>query len=522
MKDRVTQTLSRYQRSFLGFTAGQKVVAVVGTGALLLAAFLVFRWVTAPDYVPLYSDLSSEDASAVVDELDASGIPYELTGNGGTVMVPKDQVYATRIQLSGDGLPSDASSGYSLLDSQDLSTSEFQEQTDFKRAMEGELASTVEAIDGVDTAVVHLALPPKQVFASEQDPATASVLVDTSAGTTLAPEQVQAIVHLVASSIDGLDPENVTVADSEGNVLSSPDGEYGATSGRNQQVADYQNRMTAQIQAALDKVVGPGNSTVTYTADLDFDKATVESTTYDDSAKVPPLSSRTETEKLTGAQPSRAGGVVGPDGQMDPQLTSGGDSSKYERTSETADNAIGTVHEVRETAPGSVNSQHVGVIIDSSVSRVDPAQIQELIGASIGIDEKRGDTVMVSAVPFDRTAEEAAASELKSAAAAEKKADLLTLYRNIGIGLALALLALFLWLRSRKKAKARERATTYVVEQLREDAAVRAAQVEAAPAVLALEQQDAHDDLREELAALVERQPEDVATLLRGWLVERP
>ena len=158
MKDKVTTTLTRYQKSFTGFTSGQKVVAIVGTGALLLAAFMVFRWATAPNYAPLYSNLSSKDAAAVVDSLDAQGVQYTLAGNGGTIMVPQDQVYSTRIQLSGDGLPSQSDSGYSLLDNQSLSTSEFQEQTDFKRAMEGELSLTVEALDDVDTAVVHLSL----------------------------------------------------------------------------------------------------------------------------------------------------------------------------------------------------------------------------------------------------------------------------------------------------------------------------------------------------------------------------
>ena len=127
-------------------------------------------------------------------------------------MVPRDAVYQTRIELSGQGLPASSEGGYSLLDDQGISTSEFQEQTDFKRAMEGELASTIEAIDGVNGAVVHLAMPAKDVFADEQQPPTASVLVQTSPGRTLTPEQVQAVVHLVASSIDGLDPDDVTVA----------------------------------------------------------------------------------------------------------------------------------------------------------------------------------------------------------------------------------------------------------------------------------------------------------------------
>src|SRR3546814_3080774 len=145
--------------------------------------------------------------------------------------------------------------------------------------MEGELSNTIEAMDGVNTAVVHLALPAKKVFADEQDPATASILVKTRPGSTLNPEQVQAIVHLVASSIDGLDPAKVTVADATGKVLTTPDGVDGAASTQMQKVNEFQTRMRDQVQATLDRVLGPGKSTVQVTADLDFDKARSETRT---------------------------------------------------------------------------------------------------------------------------------------------------------------------------------------------------------------------------------------------------
>lgn len=520
MKERVTTTITRYQRTFTDFTAGQKVVSIVGTGALLLAAFLVFKWVTTPDYAPLFSNLSSKDASAIVQELDAQGVKYQLAAGGDTIMVPQDQVYSTRIQLSGDGLPASSDSGYSLLDNQSLSTSEFQEQTNFKRAMEGELSKTIEALDDVDTAVVHLALPAKQVFSDQQDPATASVLVATPAGTTLSAEEVQAIVHLVASSIDGMSPEDVTVADSTGKVLTPDATEAGMAGTRTQAVADFQNSMQSRIQATLDSVIGPGNSTVTVTADLNFDKAVTRTTTYSKDPKSLALSQSEQTEKYRGPAGTGVGGVLGPDGQMDPTTTTGG-ASKYDKTTKTSDNAIDTTVEEREVAPGGVNSLHVGIVLDSQATQVPPNQIRALISNAVGIQPNRGDTVMVSAVPFDRTAVETAKKELDAAAAADNKAQTLTLYRNIGIGVVAALILLIMWLRGRKKAKARQAATTLVVEQLREDAAARALH-EPNAALLALEQQanDA-DEMREELASLVERQPEDVANLLRGWLVDR-
>ncbi|MBZ5737810.1 flagellar basal-body MS-ring/collar protein FliF [Nocardioides mangrovi] len=531
MKQNLNRTLTRLRTTFMSFTVGQRMVAVVGTGALLLAAFMVFRWVSTPDYAPLYSNLASEDASAVIDELNAEGVSYQLADGGSTIMVPKDSVYSTRVNLAGQGLPANsASGGYDILDGQDISTSDFQEQTDFKRAMEGELANTIEAIDGVNTAVVHLALPEKKVFADEQDPPTASVLVSTSTG-TLDAEKVQAIVNLVAASIDGLDPDAVTVADSSGQVLSGEEGGAGSST-RDQAVADYEADQTSQIQAMLDRVVGAGNSIATYTADLDFDKVTSESTTYDTKKEAPALSESTSKETYNGAGTSGGDtGVVGPDGQMDNSgtgtTTTTGTGSDYAKESTTRDNGVGQVVEHRESAPGALKAQHVSVVLDAAtVQGIDPASVKDQIAAALGIDTKRGDTLEVTSMPFDRTADEAASKELADAAAAKAKAAQWTMIRNGGIAVGIALMLLLAWLRARKGRKQREERTTYLVEQLRQDAADRAAAVAAVeqpPAMAALEtaEQQANEELKRELAQLADRQPDELATLLRGWLVER-
>ncbi|WP_028643262.1 flagellar basal-body MS-ring/collar protein FliF [Nocardioides sp. URHA0020] len=533
MKQNLTRTLSRLRSTFMSFTMGQRLVAVVGTAALLLAAFMVFRWVSTPNYAPLYSNLASKDASAVVDELDAQGVPYELSDGGSTIMVPRDSVYSTRIELSGQGLPADSGDqGYSLLDGQDISTSDFQEQTDFKRAMEGELGKTIEAIDGVNTAVVHLAIPEKKVFSDEQDPTTASVLIDTSAGTAVAPEKVQAIVNLVASSIDGLDPGNVTVADSTGKVLSDQTGAGGVGAGpQAQAVTDFQSRKTQQIQTMLDRVLGAGNSTVQVSADLDFDKAIQESTTYNTKKKAPALSESTSKETYNGAGAGGGStGVVGPDGQMDSTgaaAATGNAASKYSKESATKDNAVETTKEHREAAPGSVSSLHVGVVVDPSANPgVDPVAIKQLIAATVGIDPKRGDTVEVSTMAFDRSADTAAAAELAAANKAKADARRWSMIRNGGIAAAIIGMILLAWIRARRRKRDKDARTDILVEQLRAEAAARTAAtaaLEPAPALAALEsaEQAANDELRREINALAERQPDEIATLLRGWLVER-
>jgi flagellar M-ring protein FliF len=532
MKDNLTRSLDRAQQTFSGFTLGQKFVAVIGTGALLLAGFLVYQWAAKPTYTPLFSNVSAADASAITDELNAEGVPYQLGNGGSTILVPKNVVYQTRINLSGKGLPANSSSGYSILDNQSLSTSQFQEQTDFKRAMEGELDKTIEAIDGVDTAVVHLAIPQKQAFTSQQAPTTASVLVETSAGVTLNADQVRAIVNLVAASIDGLSPDNVTVADSQGNVLSAPGNSPGSLAAtQDQQVAAFESNMTTDIQRMLDRVVGPGNSAVQVTADLNFDQTQTETTRYYDNPDVPPLSSSTQTETYKGPAGSSAiGGVVGPDGQMDPTATGTTGKVTYDKTSTVQDNAVTKEVETKVAAPGGVNSVHIGVVLDSaSLNGIDPATVQALVTSAVGISASRGDTVEVTALPFNRAPEQAAAAELTAAKSAQQYDQYFSWAKSGGLVLLVVLMLLLAWLQARKSGKKREQATSYMVEQLRREATERAAAQQAIEAhqaaMAAIEAQtpdhNATKEMRDEIASLIERQPEDVASLLRGWLVEK-
>lgn len=525
MQQRLTSALARARDTFAAFTAGQKAVAVIGTAALLIAVFLVFRWVSAPSYSPLYSNLSGEDASAVIEELDAQGVPYEITGGGGTIMVPRGDVYSTRIALSGKGLPSSSDgAGYGLLDKQSLSTSESQERTNFKRAMEGELSKTIESVDGVDTAVVHLAIPEEKVFSDEQKPTTASVLVDTAPGSELDDEQVQAMVHLVASSIDGLDPKNVTITDASGKLLTTDSSESGggAATARAKEVQAFQDSMRSKIQGALDTWVGPGNSTTTVTADLDFDKSVINSRSYSNPKKNPPLSQTKTSEKYSGTTGSDgAGGVVGPDGQMDPTAGPNGDGT-YENTSETRDNALDEIVERRETAPGAVDRLNIAVTLDSTAAAdLQPEVIKDQIASAAGIDPKRGDTIEVAVLPFDKSVAEANAAEIAAAKAADAADRKNALLRNLGIGGGAMLVVLTAWWQARRRAKARDQATSYVVEQLRLDAANRAPVLET-PALAALEasENEEEESMRDELIALVDKQPDDVAALLRGWLVE--
>src|SRR5215210_1532315 len=290
MKSALAGTLERARSTFGTISLGQKVVIGLLLIGLLLGGFFFFRWITAPTQAPLFSNLASADASAIVDELSAGGVAYTLADGGQTIMVDKEKVYDLRLQMSGKGLPAGQDTGYALLDQTGITTSEFQQQVTYQRALEGELSNTLEALKGVSQAVVHVALPKDEVFVTEQSKPTASVLLDLAPGTTLSGEQIQAVTNLVSSSVQDMDPEQVTVTDSTGHVLSAAGTGVTAAAGdaRSQVESEYEARLSASAQKILDSVVGPNRSVVSVRADVDLAERETTSETYTYDGDTPP------------------------------------------------------------------------------------------------------------------------------------------------------------------------------------------------------------------------------------------
>src|SRR6185437_7296327 len=238
--------LDRGRAVYGEFTAGQKTITALVVVGLIVGAYLFSGWASKPTYTPLFSNLAASDASAITDKLSAAKEPYKLSDGGSTILVPQKDVYQLRLDMAKANLPTGGVSGFSLLDKGGITTSQFQQNVEYQQAIEGELVKTIEAIDGVSAAVVHVVLPDNDVFSSDSSKPTASVLVPTGPSKPLGGGQVQAIVHLVASSIEGLDPNDVTVADSHGNVLSAPgvQGVSGASSMQDQETAAYESRVS--------------------------------------------------------------------------------------------------------------------------------------------------------------------------------------------------------------------------------------------------------------------------------------
>jgi flagellar M-ring protein FliF len=536
MLDRVKQAGQRLVAIFKAFTPGQKAVTIVAVLTLAIGGFFFATWASKPTLEPLFSNLASADASAIVEKLDADGVKYELTDGGNTILVPKDQVYSLRLTMSGAGLPAgDDSSGYPLLDKQGMTTSEFMQHVTYQRALEGELANTIKSIEGVQAATVHLALPQKDVFADDSQKPTASVLVKTRQGVELTDNQVQAITHLVASSIEGLDPADVTLADAEGSVLSA--GGQTTTSGgdaRSNQTAGFEQRMSSEIETMLESVVGKGHAVVKVTADLDFDQTESKTQAYTSDPSTAPLAESSKVEKYDGNGNTAVGGVLGPDNIQVPSGTDAAGGNGYENSATTRNNAVNSVSETRKAAPGAIKKLDVAVLLDSkSANAVSTARIQDLIQSAAGIDAKRGDTMAITALPFDQSAAESAKKELAQAAAADTQAQTMSMIKTAAAAAAVALLMLIAAIAGRRNRKKQARTTLTPAERMQLEEAQLALERErtrelegtsGAPALEAGGRANNGPDIltrRSEISALVDKQPEEVAQLLRGWLADR-
>jgi len=422
------------------FTPGQITAIVIGVLALLVGAVLLLR-VTASPLTPLYSNLSSEDAVAISEELDALGTTYELNSGGTQILVAPEDVSTARLAMSAAGLPADAGSGYSLLDEQGMTTSQFMQNVTFQRALEGELSSTIEGIDGVRSATVHLAIPAETVFTQASDKPTASVLIDMGGGQSLDGEQVQAITNLVASAVPGLNPEKVSVSDTSGLLLSGG-GVAGAASVS--QAARIEEGLIASAQTMLDKVLGPGVSSVIVNADLEFDQRSTTTQEYAYPEDLPPLTGQTTTETYTATDNSAIDGpVVGEPPIVVGEGTTTDSQNDYEKASASETNPINSTITERIGAPGDIRRLTVAVLVDAAVPAATFGEVEAIVANAVGLNVERGDAIQVSQVAFDTSAAEAAEAAAAEALAAEESAALFDLGRQIGIAvLVLAVIIL--------------------------------------------------------------------------------
>ncbi len=498
---------------------------IAGGGAIvsILFIYLFLHMVSAPSYTTLVSGVEPSRTGKMTSTLSQQGINYQLQNGGTAIAVQSNQTAKARVALAGANLLGDTQPGFELFDKQNLGESDFQQQVTYQRALQGQLEETIDSVEGVSGAQVELVLPSSQsqIFGENQNASSAAVLLSGTG--TLDPSSVRGIAQLVASSVPGLQLNKVTITGSSGELLWPQGSGGGAGAGAQLQEAEqsYDSSMAASLDAMLAQTLGPGKAQVLVYANMNVDQTTKESLEYAKAGT--PVQQSKSTETLTGTG-TGAGGTTGTANLAAAASGSGGKSNyKHETTSSSL--GVGKTVTHSTIAPGTVESQHVSVLLDKSVPSTALPAIREAITNAAGIQTKRGDTISIGQVAFPKaTAASSASSPLGMAK-----------YALLGIG---AMLFLFFTTRSLRK---REKETIEEPVWLREiEAPVRLSELERETAVrpppgspvavpangagagagAAAPSGPPKSNVRQQVEQLADNDPDKVAQQLRSWMHE--
>jgi flagellar M-ring protein FliF len=388
-------------------------MAMVAVTIALLGffAFVIMR-VTTPQMTTLYTDLSVEDSSAVIKDLERQAIPFELRNDGAMIMVPKDKVTRLRMKLAEGGLPKGGGVGYEIFDKSDaLGTTSFVQNINHLRALEGELARTIRAIDRIQAARVHLVLPERPLFSREAPEPSASIVLRVRG--TLEPQQIRAIRHLVASAVSGLKPQRVSIVDEAGQLLADGSSDDSADNSiGDERRAGFEKRMRNEVEAIVSSVVGAGRARVQLSADFDFNRITQTSDKFDPEGRVL-RSSQTREESSATAENN---GQVTVNNELpgnQPKDAAAAPRDQSKKSEETNNYEISHTTKTEVTEAGRVNRISVAVLVDGSYVKNEKGEmvyqergkeqldrIAALVRSAIGFDQKRGDQVEVVNLKF--------------------------------------------------------------------------------------------------------------------------
>ncbi|MFZ6814663.1 flagellar basal-body MS-ring/collar protein FliF [Undibacterium sp. Rencai35W] len=418
--------------TFLGFpqTPGLRNI-ILGVGAAITLAIMVgiWLWSQTPDYKVLFSNFNDRDGGAIVASLQQMNIPYKYSEGGSAILVPANQVHDARLKLASQGLPKGGNVGFELMENQKLGISQFLEQVNFQRALEGELARSIQAVSSVQAARVHLAIPKSSVFIRDQQKPTASVLLNLYPGRNLDQQQVGAILHLVASSVPELNVKNVTIVDQNGNLLSDPTKQMGNNTldpAQLKYVQDFQQNIIKRIESIVSPIVGTNNVRAEATADIDFSRSEQAAESYRPNSPPEASTIRSQQSSESYNKTANASGIPGSLSNQPPvpatapivangaavQSTGASNAGLVQKDS-TVNYEVDKTIRYTQQAMGGVKRLSVAVVINyksetdkngkvttRALTDVEKNQLTDLIREAMGFNKERGDTLNVVNSPF--------------------------------------------------------------------------------------------------------------------------
>jgi len=496
------------------------VILLAALAAAIAGVVLFVSWIQQADYQVLYSGLAESDAGGIVQKLKELKVPYKL--EAGSIMVPADRVYDLRLQLASQGLPHGGGVGFELFDKTDFGATDFVQKLNYRRALQGELSRTVMSLSEVEQARVHLAIPEKSLFVQEGNNPSASVLIKLRPGRTLSQGQIQGIVHLVSSSIEGLNPKDVTVVDSRGEMLTRPSASdlAGLSSSQLEYQRNYEKEMESRVLGILEPVVGRNKVRAKATAALDFTKVEKTEEKFDPDGQVI-RSEQKSTEKSTSGG---TGGVPGVTSNLPGRNAAQAGSSQAgsQKQHETTNYEISKVTSHTVNASGELKKLSVAVIVDGVYaeqegskekkyaprSEEDLKKYEDLVRKAVGFTSNRGDEVKVVNMQFEGLPQEETAPVSRPVLP-----YIMTAAKYIAPVIAVVLLFMFL---------------TKLLNKMTPSSEVRPAGISLPGTVADIEkalaggkEMKALPSQQDEVAEWAKKNPEQAAGLVKAWMEER-
>ena len=538
-RERLQELWNRYDRR-------RKLIFFAAILAVILAFVGISFWYgSKPDYVPLYTNLETKDAGDVVNNLKEAGVPYDLVEDkkGATILVPAPQVHDLRLNLASAGLPR-GNKGFELFDDSKLGVTEFQNKINYLQALQGELTRTIEHLDSVEKARVHIVLPEDSLYKKNEKPATASILLMLAPEKKLTQPEVKGIVNLVSHSVQGLNPENVTIVDAEGNILNKSDDDALEREAQMNMRALNQIEMTKKVrdhiqqnvQTLLDKTLGDGNAFVRVSVELDFDDKKIDRQTFtpvvDESGII---RSQQDISESYNGESTIPGGPAGVQSNIPGYVAEDRSANaEYERKESTRNYEINEENQKIVASPGSIRRLTVAVLVNDSITELQQEALLRAVSSAAGINEDRGDTISVEPMPFN--------TELRDQRLAAERQEQLRkdriLYTEIAAMILIAALVLggFLMYRWKKrKERQAEIAERLAAERRAREEARRAEEAarraEAEERQRALEANEIEEDNltpeekqqmteKDAILKLIDEKPAEAAMLIKTWLAE--
>ena len=501
----------------------QKIKIIVSAVVVVSLISAMLYLLTRPKYVPLYSNLDIKDAGEIIKKLDENNIRYSLEDQGKTILVDPEQKYKTRLMLAQEGLPKGGSMGFDEIFSKSrLGTTELERRIQYNQALQGELTRAIEMMESVEQARIYIVQQEESLFIepdSKHEP-SAAVFLQLKSGQEMTQEEVMGIINLITYSVKNMKPENVTVVDQYGRTLSNislSQDEDAPEAIKNQLTIqnNFQNQLQSNVQSLLEQIFGPGNVAVRVSAQLNFDKKTVESRLFtpvnEETGEgiVRSIQELKEHFRGTGAV---SGGEPGTASNIPGYVQAETGDSEHQRTEVTRNFEINETHEILNPAPGAVDKLTVSVVVNRELNDSERNSIALMVGNAIGYNPER-DQISVEGMEFQNDMAKLFADEVARQRSEQQR---MKYFRIAAVALT-ALLA-FIVIRvvtNRRKAKLEEEKLAQEMLAMQQAAASSA---DANAEEEALEFKDS--DIYKKLEKYARRNPEDVAKVIKTWLRE--